>query len=796
VNYVKTIYFQGLGGQGSYVLKKNVGDFTVDSNTQITIPAMPAMATGRYQILLNKWDGQLNYSDIYLTECGYAGDWRTEASGKATEGSRFIIEVYDTLPEPTPGPRGRRQPYYFIKTYWKKKSDNSLVEKYYAPIDARSTLYYNTVVNGAFEVDTEGWSRAPAGTLVDSVANGIIGNCARITAPGGGAGYAYQRLNGITLNKGYQLQFWFKKGTASGGYFKLGTTANGSEITSWVNMADAAWTLRTYNWTATTEIIYLTFGSEEASKTAYFDQVMFLEASIFYDGRVLDCSNVTRAVNDRTGLYTVSDFDVSLSNADCEFSKMLAEYILKNQVLEIFYGWIDFPAVAKEYAFLGIVDDYELQGDVFHVRAVDGFQKYFGARTPRYRITKEDYPNARDEVVGRVWPEVLGDISYQTSDAPGAVEALCIDTTTFKYLAAAGPLPAVINVYADGVLVAPANYDVQGGPLSETYIIFTADQAEAKITYNTHGYSLPAYDSALGFITNPAYVLLYYLLYIANLPAQYIDFDSFDVLAGQMEDLAVDGDGKLILAEEKVVEEIVGEQLYGMGAFGWRTKEGKFKVEKKDISDFTANQTFFSQVDLFAHPQRIYNLNSAVNKMKVNFGYYPAPGLYDGCIERKYQASIDDYEAELEDTTDTNMPWMDDLDYVSTRANEELVKRAYGDWEVAISIPFTWLDELDVVTNFELQDMFAVSLTGTGATQYCYIKSLTMNLNDFRLEIVGADLSWILTQYCCLGSEATLTANWSGCSQELRYFCYLCNEITGRFADGVVGKKLIDENLL
>jgi hypothetical protein len=345
-------------------------------------------------------------------------------------------------------------------------------------------------------------------------------------------------------------------------------------------------------------------------------------------------------------------------------------------------------------------------------------------------------------------------------------------------------------------LVAPADYAIQGGPLGETYIVFTADQAEAKITYNPQGYSLPAYDSALGFITNPAYVLLYYLLYVANLPAQYIDFDSFDVLAGQMEDLAVDGDGKLILAEEKVVEEIVGEQLYGMGAFGWRTKEGKFKVEKKDISDFSADQTFFSQVDLFAHPQRIYNLNSAVNKMKVNFGYYPAPGLYDGCIERKYQASIDDYEAELEDTTDTNMPWMDDLDYVSTRANEELVKRAYGDWEVAISIPFTWLDELDVVTNFELQDMFAVSLTGAGATQYCYIKSLTMNLNDFRLEIVGADLSWILTQYCCLGSEANLAANWSACPQELRYFCYLCNEITGRFADGVVGKKLIDENLL
>jgi len=104
--------------------------------------------------------------------------------------------------------------------------------------------------------------------------------------------------------------------------------------------------------------------------------------STFYDGRILSCSPVTRAIDDRTGLYSVSDMNIELANHDMEFSKMLSKYFLKNQLVEIFHAWCDEPEAWKRSVFQGVVVDYSLKGTSFFVTIRDVTQKYFKMKVP------------------------------------------------------------------------------------------------------------------------------------------------------------------------------------------------------------------------------------------------------------------------------------------------------------------------------------------------------------------------------------------------------------------------------
>ena len=103
---------------------------------------------------------------------------------------------------------------------------------------------------------------------------------------------------------------------------------------------------------------------------------------VFYDGRVLSVSPVSRAVDDRTGLYSISDMTLELANADKEYSKMLTKYFLKNQLIEVFQAWSDGPEASKTAVLKGIVVDYWMEGTSFFVLARDTTQKYFKIKVP------------------------------------------------------------------------------------------------------------------------------------------------------------------------------------------------------------------------------------------------------------------------------------------------------------------------------------------------------------------------------------------------------------------------------
>ena len=356
----------------------------------------------------------------------------------------------------------------------------------------------------------------------------------------------------------------------------------------------------------------------------YYSPIDMITPSIFYDGRILGMSPTTRAISDKGGLFNSSDMDVELANPDKEFSKLLAEYFLKNQIVEFYYGWADQPESWKTASSVLIVDDYNRPGSTFKVRLRDITTKYFKRKIPLYRITLAEYPNAHKNALNKPMPDVLGLASYTEAGLGGAVEAFCIDTTTHKYLAARGSLQSIDQVYIDGGLC-PAGapyYTISYEDGGRTYITINPilSSIDAKITFNAKGYSFPDWDSAAGYVQNPAYVLGFFLALLLEVPEDFIDFDSLDALAAKF---TADGEGTsgfLILQREQDGETILEELLFTMGAQSAFDRTGRFYIERKDLSVLATDLFIFAQIDTLDQPDFQHNLKSAINRARYQIG--------------------------------------------------------------------------------------------------------------------------------------------------------------------------------
>ena len=517
---------------------------------------------------------------------------------------------------------------------------------------------------------------------------------------------------------------------------------------------------------------------------------------IFYDGRLLSLSPITRGISGSTGLYVSTEVTAILANTDMDISTKLAEYTLKNQVVQFWHGWQSEPEVWKEDLFKGYVYDYALEGDRFIVKLKDIFTKWFEKSIPEYTINLEDYPNAKENAVNQLMPEVLGYASYTTGEAPGAVEALCVDTTTYKYLASRGSLKEVVEVYADGTAIDSGVYTISYEDGGRTFITFDNDQGEKKITFNAKGYMHVDMNSANGYIQNPAYIILFVLGFIIGVPYEDIDIQSFVDLATLAENMSAEETGFFVLQYEKSAEQALAELLFTIGSYGYFKRDGKFAVLRKDISNFATEIMVFSQIDTIDNPRRSYNFTKFVNRIKGWWNKVVTANIFQSSTTEEHQSSIDFFEATV-DNSKFELPWTTGEGVVNNRVNEELYRKAYGPWSVEFSLPINWLGKLDLLDNFRLQDPYGVSLTGAGeAGRYCFVDLTTIDAFGGSINIVAMDLAWILSQYCILGDETGIASNWNAVTFAQRMYCYLCDEITNEFADGMPGKILIDENII
>lgn len=150
-------------------------------------------------------------------------------------------------------------------------------------------------------------------------------------------------------------------------------------------------------------------------------------------------------------------------------------------------------------------------------------------------------------------------------------------------------------------------------------------------------------------------------------------------------------------------------------------------------------------------------------------------------------------EEEGEDKMPWEFPQITSETLADQRVQEELGKRGAGERRVEFPISLSWVNVLDVFTNFKLQDPYAVDASGVGDTgAYYFIESIGYDFIKEQLKIIAIDMVWLLTQFCVLGDEDVIAGNWSDpASKEDRMFCYLGDEITGEFADGEAAKILI-----
>lgn len=519
--------------------------------------------------------------------------------------------------------------------------------------------------------------------------------------------------------------------------------------------------------------------------------------STFYEGMLLGASPFTRGTNDQTGFPLFPDMDLELDNTSKEFSKLLASYWCKNQLVEVYSAWREDPEAFHDLVYSGLVDDYDRPGPTWRVKLRDISEKYFNVKLPRLVCTETDYPNIHKNHRGRRMPEVLGTASLTEGADPGAVEAVYIDTTIYKYLASRGSLYEVDEVYSDGQLkTETTDYTISYEDGGRTYITFTSDQGDAKITFNCKGYTYEGWDSAAGYVQNPAYILLFLLAFFTEIPDIFVDIPAFDDLATRFTAAGFGTSGYLIMQDEKNAPEYVQELLFTYGVKLWTTPGNMLTVGRKDVSDFASSSViYFNQIDCLQEPERIQGFAGAVNYADIKWEHYPTANLYRGAQTVSRESSITALEAEVHPSSAWEFPWTTSATLAALRANEELLKLGFGDQKIKLTVSLEHAGELDILDTFRFQDPYGLHPTGGGEQgRYYYVERIETDLLGGKITITGIDLQWILRQLVVLGDENVEASTWSSATEANRLYGYLADELTGLLPDGEPGKVLWDEN--
>lgn len=518
--------------------------------------------------------------------------------------------------------------------------------------------------------------------------------------------------------------------------------------------------------------------------------------NIFYDGRILNISGINRAIDDKTGLRIIGNMTLELANTDKEFSKLLATHFLKNQIIEVYHGWQNQPHSELSLITRMIVENYSLHGSVFKIECRDASEAYFKKEVPFSVTTVEDFPNIFADHKGLPPPDILGLNSITTGSTPGALEALYTDTAAFEYCASYGTLHSVTQVYSANILKAtPADYSIVYRD-GYTFIDFVADQGDNSITFNCTGYSVVGWNSANGYIQNPAYIILYFLNQIMEVPGSIIDYDSFNVLAQFYEDSGWGESGKLPLDTLRNPEDVIREMLFSFGCVLYMDRAGQFVVKIKDKSEFTATKRIFEQIDLLSEADRTFGLMETVNHVKANWNYFTAPSVYANIEDVSRDPSIEDYDTKMEPRTPWNYPWNLSEDFVNVLIQAGLDKFAYGDKKISFPLPIHWINDLEIFENFRYQDPWGISASGAGEPgRYYYIEALNYDLQSGKIQVTAIDLQWLAGQYFILGDRDILAAAWPSATEADRFYGYLGDRSTGLFSTGEPNKKLGDRNL-
>jgi len=517
---------------------------------------------------------------------------------------------------------------------------------------------------------------------------------------------------------------------------------------------------------------------------------------IFYDGYILNATSLKRAINDRTGLYSVSDMSLDLANNDKEWSEMMARYIMKNAYVTIFHAWGDEPHGWRTSIHRMVIDDYEMEADKFRVFLKDITKKYFELNIPEHIITTEEYPDAHEDAVGKGISDLLGDCYLTGVSSPGSFEAYCVDITNKYYLAAWGSLHAIPEVYSDGVLKAtPGDYSINYRDGGRTYIDFVADQGDNKITFNTEAYMFGAWNSANGYIQNPARILQFVLMILLHVPVELINTASFDAVTQHFIDRGFQESAKFWACDPKKAEEKLSDFLFTFGMKLYPDRQGRISVGIKDESNYQSDYYIFEQLDCLEPARNVPNLKRAENYVRYKWDEHPAANLFAKAGEARNENSIRDFGNSILEASGSpwEFPYTRIQSVIDYRIEDELKKRAYGEKQIMIQIPIQKIEDLDIFDNFRFQSLYAPSFTKAGQPGwYYYVIDMEYNWSGNSIIVTAVDLGWLVGKCMVIGRFSELARDWMDANAYQRIFAYIGNCGTGTFEDGVPNKKICD----
>lgn len=143
---------------------------------------------------------------------------------------------------------------------------------------ADSAVQVGLLQNGGFAADDDpphGWEQG-TGATITTEAGGKVGNCMKVAADGSGDRRAYQIFTTV-IGKIYKASFYAKDSGTSSGDIKIGTTYNDDTYYNSGTISDAAWTLYTATFEATTTTTYISLTCITVNDYMLFDEVTAYE---------------------------------------------------------------------------------------------------------------------------------------------------------------------------------------------------------------------------------------------------------------------------------------------------------------------------------------------------------------------------------------------------------------------------------------------------------------------------------------------------------------------------------------
>ena len=263
-------------------------------------------------------------------------------------------------------------------------------------------------------------------------------------------------------------------------------------------------------------------------------------------------------------------------------------------------------------------------------------------KIPQYICTRDEYPNILKDHEGRAMPEPLGLCSLVAadSDTPGAVEAILIDKPAHKYLCARGSLKGIDQVYCNGKNKA-AGWSVSYEDGGRTYLTFVAAQTNKRVTFNCRGYMYADWNSANGYVQNPAYILLFYLGFFVGVAQADLNMQSFIDMALWFVAQGWDETGKFIGQEQTESNSSLQELLVSFGLRYWKANDGRITVGRRDISAYSSSPMIFCQLDVLDRPEKPTNWQDAANYINYTWDSFPCSNVLQGSGNVLIQDSID-----------------------------------------------------------------------------------------------------------------------------------------------------------